>query len=315
MTDPYAQWRAAVAADAPRLLDVPPGVAVPGFYRASNSGQPVAVWIVPNGNSISTMQQTGATGRTDYADERWCERVFAYCEPVPEEAYRQAVKTGIWHDHRVAPHNRPPEGLEGVTGQLDDLRMDAEGFIRRGEAQSQADADAASNLVSRLQGCIKRIEEQRDAELAPLDERLREIDRLRQPIMHERKDIFDRYDGMTTSGHGTIEKLKNDYIGKWLIRVRQAAREALAATGAAPGGVSMRDGTTKIVTNAGAKGAKVTLVTRWWAEIENYDTVLAALKDHPEVRGKIQQLCDAAARSKAKIAIPGVKFHSEDKVR
>jgi hypothetical protein len=43
--------------------------------------------------------------------------------------------------------------------------------------------------------------------------------------------------------------------------------------------------------------------------------VLAALKDHPEVRGKIQQLCDAAARSKAKIAIPGVKFHSEDKVR
>jgi hypothetical protein len=308
LSDHYAAWRSAVRDKRP--LDVDRGIAVAGFYRHRTTGNPIAVW--PDGNG-GLLARVGAKGRDVDPDEGWCERVFAYAQPVDEEAYRQACADGVWPDHRLTPqHNRPPEGLSDVLLQLDDLRMEAQKIISKGEAKTQEEADTAANLVTRLQVLINLVDSDMQAAIRPLQDHLQEIERQRAPIVRQMNETKQPYEEATAAAKGTVAKLKTGYIGPFLVRVRQAARQALERTGVAPGMVNMRDGTVKVVTNAGAKGHKVSLTTRWKAEIEDYDKALSALKHHADVKKAVQQICDAAARSKAKIPIDGVKFISEE---
>jgi hypothetical protein len=312
LTDEYAPWREAVANDAPSLLDVPPGVAAPGFYRHRTTHNPVAVWRDP----VRGLLGQNGSGREMVIDEGWCERVFAYCQPVPEDWYRAAERSGIWPDHvATAKHNKPPEGLSDAMLQLDDLRMEAQQVLNKGEAKTQAEADLAANLVKRLQDLVDQVNESMKIATEPYHAQLREIEAQRRPVMQQMAAAEVPFLAAATAASTSIDKLKRGYIAPFLIRVREAAKAALAATGVAPGAVSMRDGTMRLTTNAGSKGARVSLTTRWFAEVEDYPKALEALKDHVEVRTAVQKIADSAARSKAKIPIAGVKFHSKEEAR
>jgi hypothetical protein len=311
LIDEYAAWREAVAAEAPSLRDVPPGVAAPGFYRHRTTQMPIAVWregdmfLCASGSSLAMR-----------IDEGWCERVFSYCQPVAEDWYRAAVSSGIWPDHVVTRlHNKPPEGLSDAMLQLDDLRLEAQQIINRGEAKTQAEADLAANLVKRLQDLVDQVDDSMRIAIAPFEAQIQEIERQRRPIVQQMTEAKQPFLEASNAAAATIDKLKRGYIAPFLIRVREAAKAALAATGAAPGAVSMRDGTMRLTTNAGSKGARVSLTTRWFAVVEDYPAALEALKDHADVRLTVQKIADAAARSKAKIGIPGVRFDSKEEAR
>jgi hypothetical protein len=233
-----------------------------------------------------------------------------------EQAYRAARNNGIWPDHQVTRlHNRPPEGLTDAMLQLDDLRMEAQKIINKGEAQTQAEADLAANVVKRLQDLRQSVLENMKIAIAPHEAQLREIEAQRRPVVQKITETSAPFVTAATAAGETIEKLKKGYITPFLVRVREATRAALVATGAAPGMTTGRDGTVRLTTNAGAKGARVSLTTRWFAVIENYDDALAALKDHPDVRATVQKIADAAARSKAKLRISGVRFESKEEAR
>jgi len=308
----YEHWRNALQSDSPGLLDVPAGVAVAGFYRASNTGRPVAVW--PNGDG-EMVARVGATGAAQEPDAQWCERVFAYCQPVSEEDYRQACATGVWSDHHVAPHNRPPEGLDNITAMLDDLRMEAHQMIKREVAKDQAEADRAANLVARIEGLIQALTAEQQQAVAPILDLIRTLDGKRTLLEQQLQEARRPYTEKITPAMETVKKLKLGFIGNFLIKVRQAARAAIAQTGGTDLGSTSTNratGAVSVTTNAGAKGAKVTLVTRWFAVIEDKARALDHFKDHPDILATLQKLCDAAARSRARTPVPGVKFDSKD---
>jgi len=199
--------------------------------------------------------------------------------------------------------------------QLDDLRMEAQQILNKGEARTQAEADLAANLVKRLQDLVDQVTDSMKIATEPFHAQLREIEAQRRPVVQQMAAAEAPFLTAASAACDTINRLKKGYIEPFQIKVREAAKAAFASTGVAPGAVSMRDGTTKLVTNAGSKGAKVSLTTRWFAIVEDYPKALEALKDHADVRATVQKIADAAARSKAKIGIPGVRFDSKEEAR
>lgn len=273
-----------------------------GFWRYEASGDaiPVAVW----------RDESGLVGKVgdknpSRADFMWCERVFSRCRAVTEEAYRAALNTGVWPDNATAGHNKAPEGLAEIEAAIDALVVEADRLVKKGPAKTQEEADEASNLSSRLRALYDRVDKMR------LDEK--------RPILAEAKRVDDRMTPVrdragTRAGQIDTHVLK-PFLSEQRRLVREAAAKVKAETGVDVLPRARGGGEAAISVNAGTKGAKKFLATVWNAEIEDYDKALNAVKDSPVVKTAVQSVCDAAARSKNKVPIPGVKFVSTDDVR
>jgi hypothetical protein len=260
-------------------------------------------------DSIGSAMRSRLPSRVALADERWCENVFSYCRPVPEASYRQAVATGKWPDHALAGHNRPPEGIDAIRAELDDLRMRAEQLVRAGPAKTQADADAAANLKARIASLTEALETEQELEVAPERQELQRIEQAKRPVLERISATEQRYAPILVSARSTLRKLTDAVIFPFLSEQRRKARETGQSQQTRSGGAIAPSA------SAGAKNAKTFLATVWRAEIEDYDKALAALAQHGDVRACVQKICDAAARSRAKLPIDGVRYIPEEKAR
>ncbi|MES0207889.1 hypothetical protein NKJ93_02165 [Mesorhizobium sp. M0028] len=333
MTTSYDWWREALANphEIGRKLKIHDGEPQPGFYRkrAHKDGPwvPVAIWPA-NGGLVAVV-----SNRRVEADGVW---TFCCGHPVSEEVYRAVAAGGAWPDdppaigHNSIKSDDPHEALSFEFQAETEL---ATTFLRK-PIQTKDDADRAAVWSKRLAGIAKRATDLHKVEKQPhldagrivddkwrglkedadalskklkrhLDDFLREQDRIEQDRQRKAREEADKVRREAeAAAHKAAEAATTPGIAANF--AEEAAREAdrLAEKAAD----AQRD-TEARNSGAGRTGAKVSLRTFVTAEITDYDALVMALKDRPEVREVIQTLANRAAKSG--VQVPGMKAVEE----
>lgn len=280
-----------------------------GRYRLSSGGGAYAIAVWPDEAGVTHIrinrQQFAADGedREKYLD--FIEGSWARCVAVSNDDYERAVSTGSWPDgtptrsqivgrHGKIGHNSQPDDFEVLKSSLEELLRDADKIIAAGAAKGQSEADIAANLKKRLTVAQKQAETGFKAEKEPIDKALKDAREKWSPWIDAAKVRVSRIRSVVEDPFLKAEKAKAIADAKKL-------EEATAAP------VEVRK------VSAGSKGAKTILKAYWRAEIVDFDAALMALKDHPNVRGAVETIANAAARSAARVPIAGVKFISEER--
>ena len=176
--DRYSWWRdALVGKRAPIDVNEPET----GYYRIRRKSEdgfsPIAYWL----DSKTGKPRCHVNG-TDYDSQRALELwPYASKRPVTAEAYQERLRTGKWPDEHTAVigHNKMPMGTDPVdiNDRIEDLAREAEQLIAAGPAQSDEEANQASDLAQtfgELEGKISRLHKE---EKEPFLESGRAIDR------------------------------------------------------------------------------------------------------------------------------------------
>ena len=281
-----------------------PILAEMGFYRHRN-GTPVAVY--RSGDRL--VHKTGDQP-PGYVTPEWEERFLSYCKGgYTAEEYWEARKTGQWWDHMRVGDNRPPVGVDAITAELDELRYVVNDMVKDGPAKTEHDANKAANLKARVDMLIKSLDAELEALAAPHHREINRLEAKKRVFHDEINAMRSKYGSVLDAAKASVGNLVERVVAPFLLRKRQEQREA--------GQVQItRGGKEKAVaTNVGPSGAKISLVTKWDAVVEDYAVALDALKDHAKVRAAVQAVADSAARSAAKLPIPGVKYVSKETTR
>lgn len=293
--DTYGGWR--------RALNGGPLELSAGRFRHKRSRQPVAIY--PEDVEQALVYQIGQEYPRP-VDERWEENFFSYCEPVSAEAYEQALRTGVWWDHQRIGDNRPPEGVEALREEIAQLRDKANELIKAGAAASEETANAAANLRARLDDARLKFREHFDLETAPINAEINRIEEQKRPWREKLSALADTFAGPLNDSQQVAKALLKVVIEPFLVAKRREQEKAGQVQNLRGGGIKPAP------TNVGATGGKVKLVTRWSAVVEDWDAAIMALKENPKLRASVQDIADAAARSSAKLAIPGVRFEKRE---
>ena len=275
-----------------------------GFYRHRN-GTPVAIY-----RSGDRLVHKVGENPPAYVTPEWEERVLSYCKGgFDAKAYWEARRTGQWSDHMRVGDNRPPEGIDAIAAELNDLQQSIKDMLKAGPAKTEHDANAAANLKARVEVLVASLDMEIKALERPHHIEINRIEAQKRSAFDAIKAIHEKYGTILQSVKFAAHTLVEQVVAPFLLRKRQEQREA--------GQVQItRGGKEKAVaTNVGPSGAKISLVTRWEAEVEDYAKALDALKDHAKVRAAVQTVADSAARSAAKLPIPGVKYVSKETTR
>jgi hypothetical protein len=275
-----------------------------GFFRHRRNGYPVAIWM--NGDMLVYKVYNEPI---KYVDERWEESYFSQCEAVLESSYREAMSTGVWRDHIRVGTNAPPGG-DDLTKEMENLVEVAESIARKGPAQNDDDARTAANVNARLKEIHKILADEEAAEKAPIFREINTIeDKQLKPLRVKIAEIRGQFEKKISMVERAMDAIVFRVVEPFLKAQREKQRANNEVQNLRGGGVKPAP------TNVGATGAKITLKTTWHARITDYDKAVLALKENPKVKGLIQQLADAAARSTAKVPVDGVEFYSQEKAQ
>jgi hypothetical protein len=236
-------------------------------------------------------------------------------------------------------HNQPPEPTpyEASREEIDALCMEASNWLDGDGVNTQADADAVSNLLDMIRQAVKRADERRVAEAKPFDEAKAEIQARYNPLIQDGKNAK----GKAVLAAETCKAALAPFLMKQEAEKRAIAEAARreAEAKAAEAEAAMRESrqtdfaarqhaedllqeakraeaiATKAENDkARAKGGarSVSLRTRWRAEVtdmkeyarfvwsENHGELLTFLE------GLAQRQADAGRRN-----LPGVTLHEE----
>jgi hypothetical protein len=331
MTASYDWWQQALA-DPHKIgasLKIHEGHPQPGFYRkrAYKDGPfvPVAIWQDDTGHMLAV-----AGGKAVDAGDVW---TFCCRQPISEEVYRAVAAGGAWPDE-PAPIGHNSNVSDDPHAQLaHDLASETEtatSFLKKPIA-TKDDADRAAVWSKRLAAIAKKATDQHKVEKQPhldagrtvdekwrpiregadelskklkrhLDDWLREQDRIereRQAKAREEAERIRREAEDAARKAAEVEQAPEAERAAALDRARKLQDEARDAE---------RDAEARNAA-AGRTGAKVALRTFVSAEITDYDALVAALKDRPEVRDVVQSLANRAAKSG--VDLPGMKIVEE----
>jgi hypothetical protein len=226
----------------------------------------------------------------------------------------------------------PPEPtpFEVVTKEIDDLFDEAKNFCDGAAIDSEALADAITELHDKIHAAGKRAEDLRVAEKKPLDDQIAAIQTKYAPLVADNKSKK----GKVPLGKEACQSL----LTPWRVakaaaaraeaeRVAKLAAEAEAAARAAmaesAGNLEARVVAEQHVENAKAwttaakraeKAATVGLGLRtiWVAEVTDWELAMdwAYSRDEARFRELVQAMADEAVRGGQR-AIPGVVAHEE----
>jgi hypothetical protein len=297
-SNPYAGWRRTLAGG-PLELSA-------GRFRHKRSGLPVAIY--PDADSGQLIHRV-LNQPARYVDERWEENFFSYCQAVTEDRYDNAVKGGIWWDNLRVGDNRPDSGVDALKEEALELIERGYELARRGPATTEEQANSAANLIGLIKQTREQLQTALTNEAAPFQAEIDKIERQKEPWAEKLRSVAQLFGNFLKGTADASEKIKLQVIKPYLEQKRREQQKAGQVQ-------TLRGGGTKPVgTNVGATGNKIKLVTRWFAVVEDWDAAIEALKTNTKLRATVQEIADAAARSSAKIAIPGVKFDKEEKVQ
>jgi hypothetical protein len=313
-------WQDALAGNFGPIHDSDPQQ---GYYRTrfkDKPWEPVAIWF-ENGEWHAMRGE-----RAINAAEIW---TFCCRNPISYEAYNKAIDGGGWDDEPEAPaigHNLPSDPFEALQVEFAAEKEQAEAFLKL-PIKTQADADRAAIWSKRLSTIAKKATDLHKVE--------------KQPSLDESRRIDDKWRGLKEDPADLSKRLKrhmDDYLREQqrieaerqrkaqeeADRKRREAEEAARLASVANDDAAVDEAKRKQEeaaqaerdaqarnASAGRTGARVALRTFVFAEITDFEKLLLALKDRPEIKEVVETLANRAARSGVELA--GMTIRSEQR--
>lgn len=320
--NPWAWWQNALSGTFGPIHDSSPEQ---GFYRVRDGKKgpflPVAIWRDDGGSWLALRNGREADAEAIWT---WCCR-----NPITEEAYYGALNGNGWIDEPKAAtigHNMPEDPHEALRVEFEGEKELAEELLKS-KVTSQAQADKIAVLSKRIASITKKATDLHKVEKQPhleagravddkwrelkeepdalskrlkrhVDEYLREQQRAEEERQRKAREEAERIRReaeeaakAATSSENEYEKAKAERLAR---EAAQAEKEAEARNA-----------------SAGRTGAKIALRTFVFAKITDFDALLIALKDRPEIREVVESLANRAAKSN--VQLPGMEITSEQR--
>lgn len=284
----WAPWRALLRGE---NIARDPNTPFTGYYRMKQGSEwvPVAYWYDSTDGHLRCQRGKRELHEHDAVD-MW---PYVSRHPVTPEAYETALATGQWPDEHpaVVGHNRAPveDDWEAIRDRIEDLTREAGRLIEAGAATTDDAVNQASDLAQTLGELEARAVSLHQIEKAPHLEAGRAIDK--------------KWFGLRDLAADFKRRLKAAVITPWLTRkAEQAQAEAskAIASGTAP------EALPTVRTTAGTSKRSTALRTQTSAEVTDWQALLYALHEHPDLRETAQKIANASA--KVGVALPGTKI-------
>ncbi|MBY5657140.1 hypothetical protein [Rhizobium leguminosarum] len=328
----WAWWQNALAGNIGPIHDGDPQQ---GYYRTrfkDKSWEPVAIWFEDGKwHAMRGDRQVDASEIWT-----WCCR-----NPITYEAYTKAIEGAGWDDEPEAPaigHNLPSDPFEALQVEFAAEREQAEAFMKK-PITTQAEADRAAIWSKRLSTIVKKATDLHKVEKQPhldagrnVDNKWRELKEEPDAISKKLKrhmDAFLQEEARKERERQAAARAEADRIQREADAARVAAEKAAAKNDndaaaiaaqnnaiaeaerlAQQAAAAERDAQARNA-SAGRTGAKVSLRTFVFAEVTDFDALLMALKDRPEIKEVVDTLANRAARSGVELA--GMAIRSEQR--
>lgn len=318
----YAYWTNALAGDLGSVSDGHPQA---GFYRRrlhkDGPFVPVAIWRNAEGNVVAL-----ADDKLVDASDIW---TWVCDKPITEAEYRKVCAGEGWSDEPRAatvPSNMPADPFEALK-----IEFAAEQEVA---AELLAKPVSEKNHADQIAVLTKR--------LSAIKNRATDLHKVaKQPSLDEGRAVDSKWRDLKEEPDVLGKKLKRHLDAYLLEQQRQeqerqrAAREeadrirreadAKAAEAAKAGNAEAAAEAERLQQEAAAKdresetrnasagrtGAKVSLRNYTVATITDFDALLMALKDRPEIRELVETLANRAARSG--VELPGMTITQEQR--
>lgn len=264
-----------------------------GFYKTrGREGRmmPVSFWYVAG---VLRCRVDNADVPPERAIELW---PYASKSPVSYKDYTARVETGKWLGEHTAVvnHNQAPpdDSVEALSERINDLAHEALALIEAGAAKDDAACDQASDLANTLGELETKADKLRTTEKEPHMTAARAVDGKWNPLRDKAADFKRR--------------LKAVVVTPWLRKKDEESAKAKTAaivTGAAPETLPQPRLT------AGSSKRATALRTHTLAKVNDWSALIAAIKDHPDIRETAQRIANASA--KVGVALPGVEIVKE----
>lgn len=335
--DAWAWWNEALAG---RVGAMHEGQPEQGYYRTrvkNGPWEPVAIWVGDDGSWLAMR----GPAMVDPADT-WN---FCRTHPVTYEAYTKAMDGEGWDDEPAAPaigHNVPSDPFEALKQEFESEKEMVDSFLKK-PITTQAEADKSAIWAKRLSTISTKATQLHKVEKQPaLDEGRRVDGKWRdlkeEPDLLSKKlkrhlDAFLQEEARKERERQAAARAEAERVAAAAEEARLAAEKSaeaqeeagmhdIAAVAAHNNAIAEaerlaeqsaqaeRDAEAR-KTTAGRTGARVSLRTFTYAEIVDFDKVLMALKDRPEIIEVVATLANRAARSGVELA--GMAIRSEQR--
>jgi hypothetical protein len=326
--NPWAWWQAALAGNIGPMHE---GQPEQGYYRTRFKGgqwEPVALWRGEDGEWLARRGDR----MVDDAGDLWN---FCRTHPVTVEAWEKAINGGGWDDEPPAPaigHNLPSDPFEALLLEYQAEKEQAEAFLKL-PIKTQADADRAAIWSKRLSTIAKKATDLHKVEKQPSLDESRRIDDKWRDLKDSPADLSKRLKRHMDVFLQEQQRLELERQRKAREEAARIQREADAARIAAEQASAKNDNAASDAAaeaerlakqaadaerdaqarnaSAGRTGARVALRTFVFAEITDFEKLLLALKDRPEIKEVVETLANRAARSGVELA--GMAIRSEQR--
>lgn len=297
----YDYWKTALSGNPDESL-IQPGVVECGYWRKPERAghyAAIATWRDPEHGIIASVE-----GRVQIADAIFIEKVFAWAvkHPVTEEAFNLHKETGRWPDEapevKSSRQNYPDDPFEQLMIELETEKSEAEEFLKE-PIKTKERADQAAAWADRLSNHAKKAENLRKVEKEPFLEGGRKIDA-------KWKVAVDGFGSLVKAFKAAV----TPFLREEQARIAEEARKAREAQQVTSQSESPKKPMPKA--KAGNFGRSMTLREFKTAKIINYDELVQAIKEYPEVKELAQKIANRVVAN-ACVALPGTEIHIEKK--
>jgi hypothetical protein len=269
-----------------------------GFYRMKSAGNlwlPVAFYPANQG---AVYVQIGKGDPAISEDDPGVSETWLRCAkfPVEEDAYRHAMKNGLWPGDAPAErgHNNPPDGLDALIETLKSQAAEVGAWLKGRKIETQADADRCETWANDFLKLKKQAEAEHKTEKDPHLKAGREVDAKYKPLVD-----------LASKCARALKDAATAYLVARQAEKRQAAAQSIARGDPAPVRTELR------ATTTGTSGRKLSLREHKWAEVTDWPAAVAYFAQDPEIRALVQRRADKLAEIGA--AVPWATFKSEQR--
>jgi hypothetical protein len=322
--DPWTWWRNSLAGTVGPITTTPEQ----GYFRVrAKNGQwePVAIWFDEDRGDWIAFRNN----REVHADDIW----IAACRyPITLEQYDKAIEGGGFDDEparapTVSHNSADIDPLEALRIEyLGEAEM-AEEFLRH-PIRSRDDASKVAIWSKRLADIARKANDLHRVEKQPSLDEVRRVDERWRELRDAPKALSARLKRHSDDYLLEQERIERERQRRAREDADRARREAEAAAHAARHADVLEDDDTAAArqeeinrlqqeaaraeteaegrrVQAGRTGAKLSLRTFVTARIIDFDVLLGALKNRPEIHETVQSLANRAARSG--VDLPGME--------
>lgn len=321
----YVYWTNALAGTLGPVHDGDPQC---GFYRRRLFKEgpfvPVAIWRGDDG-MIALVD-----GKSVDASDLW---TWVCDKPITEAEYHKVMAGEGWSDEPRAasvPSNMPADPFEALKIEFAAEQEVADELLAK-PVTDQSHADQIAVLTKRLSGIKSKATNLHKVEKQPfldggrqVDDKFRDLKEEPDTLTKKLKRHLDAYlleqqrieQERQRAAREEQDRIRREAEAK-AAEAAKANNAAAAAQAAAEAERLQQEADAKAKeaearnASAGRTGAKVSLRTFTFATITDFDALLLALKDRPEIRECVETLANRAAKSG--VELPGMSIQQEQR--